>query len=107
MNQPDPASRDHASGAAGNDDGTTGPDPAPGSASPLPVRDKADAKDEYGHSSGDRNTRTREGTWKAFKDGEQRGVSHGPETSEPAGSGPASAKSPDGHPARASGKPTD
>lgn len=111
MNRPDPASSARAGSAADKQAdkhaGAPTPDTATGQVSAPAVRDKAQAKDEYGHSSGDRNTRTEEGTWTGFKDGEQRGKSHGPETSEPADSGPASERSPAGHPARASGKTTD
>lgn len=43
-----------------------------------PARDPADGRDaarkprEYGHSSGDRNTRTREDEWPGFEGGDQR-----------------------------------
>jgi hypothetical protein len=37
-----------------------------------PARTNQPMQDEYGHSSGDRNTRTDEHEWKKFKDGKTR-----------------------------------
>ena len=40
---------------------------------------------EYGHSSGDRNTRTREGEWHEFSGGEQREAGPDDEVAPPDG----------------------
>jgi hypothetical protein len=40
--------------------------------SPSPAQSVENLEREYGHSSGDRNTRTDEHDWKHFKDGKER-----------------------------------
>lgn len=47
-------------------------EPAEDSAADTDTRDTARKPREYGHSSGDRNTRTREGEWHGFEGGDQR-----------------------------------
>lgn len=44
----------------------------PAASTPADAQDAERKPREYGHSSGDRNTRTREDEWHQFKGGDQR-----------------------------------